>query len=208
MHKNYLSTQTFASANVTAIETIALQDRARVNVAVTADQYFKKVSLNLKLRTGYAQENFASIVNLQNRDVISNTFNAGLELKSVFNGFFNFHLGTRALVNDVVAQNVSNKSLNYFSFLDTNFRYKNINLGVQTERFSIGNQEQQLRSFDFMDLSITYLDPKNKFNVSVTGNNLFNTERYTDLFVSDLNISSTQYRLIDRYVLLQVNFRF
>lgn len=208
IHKDYLSTQTFASTNVTAIETIALQDRELVNLAITADQYLKKLSLNLKLRTGYEQENFSSIVNLENRDVISETLNAGVELKSVFNGVFNFHLGTRAIINEAMAQNISNRSLNYFSFLDTNFRYKNFNLGVQTERLSIGNQQQQLRSFNFIDLSLSYQDPKNKLNISIRGNNLLNTETFTDLFVSDLTISSTQYRLIDRYVLMQVNFRF
>jgi outer membrane receptor protein involved in Fe transport len=59
-----------------------------------------------------------------------------------------------------------------------------------------------------LDLETRYVIKENKLTFSLSGNNLFNTEKFRSYSISDINISKTEYRLMPRYVLLKMEFRF
>lgn len=207
-NNKYLSSESIATPNLTDVKFIVLDNQGSLSADVSADRYIEKLSLNLKLKGGYSQQDYSSVVNEINRNILSKNRSIGGELKSVFSGLFNFHLGTEVIENESITQRISNKSQNYFSFLDLKLNYKRANFILKTEQYTFKNKNQSSNSFNFMDLQLNYRMANDKIDFSIIGNNLLNTRSYTDLFVSDVNVNSTSYRLIDRYVLMKLNIRF
>ena len=60
----------------------------------------------------------------------------------------------------------------------------------------------------FLDLEARYVVKENKLTFFLSGNNLFNTETFRNYSISDINISQTEYRLMPRYLLLKMEYRF
>ena len=49
-----------------------------------------------------------------------------------------------------------------------------------------------------------YTLEKNKLSFSLSGKNLFNTKRFKTSSISDIGSSTTEYRLLPRYLLLEM----
>ena len=49
---------------------------------------------------------------------------------------------------------------------------------------------------------------ENKLTLGLTSKNLFNTKRFRNFSVSDIGTSTTEYRLLPRFVLLKLEYRF
>ena len=95
------------------------------------------------------------------------------------------------------------------SFLDLSFMFSNkFNIQVQSERYFFGNLDKDTNKYYFLDLEARYVVKENKITFFISGNNLFNTETFRNYSISDINISQTEYRLMQRYVLLKMEFRF
>ena len=79
---------------------------------------------------------------------------------------------------------------------------------MQSERYYFNNLDNDDNTYYFLDFEINY-KPKNKnLNFSLIGNNILDTRVFRNYSISDTNISSTEYRLLPRYVLLKVSYRF
>lgn len=95
------------------------------------------------------------------------------------------------------------------SFLDLSFMFSDkFNIQVQSERCFFGNLDKDNNKYYFLDLETRYVVKENKLTFSLSGNNLFNTEKFRSYNISDISISQTEYKLMPRYVLLKMEFRF
>ncbi len=205
---DFFSTNAVISQNFSLTDKILIKDRDFLNINTNADYYFKKLSTNLKLKLGYSQSEFKNIVNNSDLRVVENTnYNYGLEIRSGFDGWFNFHFGTKWLTSQIDTT-ISNQFTNNESFLDLNFIFNDKwDAQIQTERYEFGNIDTD-NTFYFLDFDMTYKFMKDKFSMSLSGKNLFNTKRFQTFSISDISTSTTSYRLLERYVLLSVNYRF
>lgn len=205
---DFFSTNTTIAQNFSLTDKILIKDRDFLNINTNVDYYFKKLSTNLKLKLGYSQSEFKNIVNNSDLRVVENTnHNYGLEIRSGFDGWFNFHFGTKWLTSKVDTT-ISNQFTNNESFLDLNFIFNDKwDAQIQTERYEFGNIDTD-NTFYFLDFDMTYKFMKDKFSMSLKGKNLFNTKRFQTFSISDISTSTTTYRLLDRYVLLSVKYRF
>jgi outer membrane receptor protein involved in Fe transport len=94
------------------------------------------------------------------------------------------------------------------SFLDLNFVFnEKLNAQVQTERYFFGNLNTD-NTYYFLDFDVKYQLKKDKLTLGLTGKNLFNTERFRNFSISDIGSSTTEYRLLPRFVLLKMEYRF
>ena len=95
------------------------------------------------------------------------------------------------------------------SFLDLSFMLNDkFNIQVQSERYFFGNLDKENNNYNFLDIEARYVVKDNKLTIFLSGNNLFNTEKFRNYSISDINISQTEYRLMPRYVLLKMEYRF
>lgn len=60
----------------------------------------------------------------------------------------------------------------------------------------------------FLNLDTRYKLLDNKLSLGLTGKNLLNTERFRNPPVSDIGTVTTEYRLLQRFVLLKWEYKF
>ncbi len=207
---DFFSSNTLINQNFTQSERIVIKDRELLSISSKFDYYFKKISSNLKLDVGYSKSNYKNIINNSNlREVKSNSYNYGLELRSGFKGFFNYHIGTKWNTNKIETSTINNSFTDNVSFLDLSFVFNDkFNIQFQTECYFFGSLDKENNTYYFLDFDARYTIKKNKLTLALTGKNLFNTETFRTFSISDISTSTTEFRLLERFVLLKMEYRF
>lgn len=171
------------------------------------DYYLRSLATNIKIDLGTNISEYKNVVNEELRKIDSQNYTYGIELRSSLPGFFNYHLGTKWNTS-VINTNQSLSNTNQVSFLDLFFKINDaFDIQVQSEQYYFGGLETD-KSYYFLDFGISHKLLKNKLNLGVTGKNLFNTKKFRDYKITDINTSTTEYRLLPRLVLLSLEFRF
>jgi len=205
---DFFSTNTFIDQNFTQSRKILIQDREFISINSKVDYYFKFISSNLKLDLSYTESEFTNIVNDSDlRQVESITIGYGLELRSGFTGWFNYHLGTK-WTNNEIQTTIQNSFTDNLSFLDLTFILnQRFNIQVESERYEFGNINQD-NVYYFADLEAQYKFKKDKWTLGLSGKNLFDTRQFRNFNISDIGSTTTTYRLLPRFVLLKALYRF
>lgn len=206
--EEYFSTTSVLSQNYSVSEPIILKGRSMVYYNLNADYYFKQIKSNLKFTFGGNTSQYQNYVNQSDiRDIISSSINYGMELRSGFNGIFNYHIGTKWDYSQFKTTDVFDY-INNRTFVNLNFRFsKELYATLHSERYYFGNLSQNKKDFYFSDLNIDY-KVNEKLRLSFVLNNIFNTNTFVSYSLSDISVSETSYRLISRYALLKAEWRF
>ena len=205
---DFFSTNAMINQNFSQAEKILIKDREFISINSNLNYYFKYISSNLKLDLGYTKSEFKNVVNNSNlRKINSKNYSYGLELRSGFKGIFNYHFGTKWMTSKIESS-ITNSFTNNVSFIDLSLVFNNkFDMQLQSERYYFGNLERD-KTYYFMDLDARYKLIKNKFTLGLTGKNLFNTKNFRNFSISDIGTSTTEYRLLPRFVLLKMEYRF
>lgn len=208
-NNDFFSTNSIIAQNYSQSEKIIIKDREFLSISSSIDRYFKPIKSNLKINLGATKTNFKNIVNNSNlREVKNLNADYGFELRSGFRGFFNYHIGSKWNYSEVQTT-IKNSFTDNMSFIDLSFMFSDkFNIQAQSERYFFGNLDKNNNKYYFLDLEARYVVKENKLTFFLSGNNLFNTETFRNYSISDINISQTEYRLMPRYVLLKMEYRF
>ncbi|MCW1147026.1 carboxypeptidase-like regulatory domain-containing protein [Flavobacterium lacisediminis] len=208
-NNDFYSTNSIIAQNYSQSDKIIIKDRGFLSISSSFDYYFKPIKSNLKINLGVTKTNFKNIVNNSNlREVKNINTNYGFELRSGFRGFFNYHIGSKWNFNKVETT-IKNDFTDNMSFLDLSFMFSDkFNIQAQAEHYFFGNLDKENNKYYFLDLEARYIVKENKLTFSLSGNNLFNTETYRNYSISDITIYQTEYRLMPRYLLLKIEYRF
>jgi hypothetical protein len=208
-NNEFYSTNSIIAQNFSQSEKIIIKDREFLSISSSIDRYFKPIKSNLKINLGATKTNFKNIVNNSNlREVKYFNADYGFELRSGFRGFFNYHIGSKWNYNQVETT-IKNNFTDTMSFLDLSFMFSDkFNIQAQSERYFFGNLDKDNNKYYFLDLEARYVVKENKLTFFLSGNNLFNTKTFKNYSISDINISQTEYRLMPRYVVLKMEYRF
>ena len=206
---DFFSTNSMITQNYTQSKKIIIKDRESFIIFSDINKYFKFISSNFKIKISYTNSNYKNIINNSDlREVKSTNYNYGFELRSGFQGVFNYHFGSKWTINKIKST-INNSFTNNTSFLDLSFDInEKFNFQIQTERYFFGNIDAENSTYYFADLEARYKLKKNKLTLSLQGKNLFNTETFRTFSISDISTSTTEYRLLSRYVLLKMEYRF
>jgi hypothetical protein len=206
---DFFSSNSILAQNYSQSQKIIIEDREFLSLSSNVDKYFRAISSNLKITFSGSKSNYKNSVNNSDlREIKSNSLNYGLELRSGFRGIFNYHMGSKWQYNEVVTT-INNSFTDNMSFLDLSVVFnEKINFQIQSERYYFGNLEKNSNTYYFLDFDARYTVKENKLTFSLSGNNLFNTNTFINYSVSDISISKTEYRLLPRYVMLKMDYRF
>ncbi len=205
---DFLSTNTLIDQNFSRSEKILIKDQEFLNISSKLDYYIKFVSTNIKLDLGYTKTEFKNIVNnSQLRKINSINYKYGLELHSGFSGIFNYHIGTKWTTN-TIKSDVNNSFTDVLSFLDLSFIFnKKLRFNLQSERYYFGSLTTD-NTYYFLDFNARYAIKKKKLTFTLSGKNLFNTQKFRNFAISDIGNSTTEYRLLPRFLLLKMEYSF
>ncbi len=205
---DFFSTNSIITQNYVQSEKILIKDNEFLSIQSNFDYYFNVISSNLKIDVGYFKNNFKNSINNSDlREITSNSTQYGFELRSGFQGIFNYHIGTKWHTNNIKTT-IENSFTNNNSFLDISLIFNDVfDVQLQSERYYFGNLENN-NTYYFLDLDARYKVLKDKVTLNLSGKNLFNTQNFRNFSISDFGSSTTEYRLLPRMILVGLEVRF
>lgn len=208
-YNDFFSTNSLITQNYTQSEKIIIKDKEMLSINTSMDRYFKPILSNLKINLGYSKSDYKNIVNNSElRKVNSINYNYGFELRSAFKGFFNYNIGSKWMINKIKTT-TENSFTNNETFLDLLIDINDkFSFQIQNERYYFGNTDNENSTYYFSDLEARYNLNENKLSLSLSGKNLFNTDTFKTFSINDVSTSLTEYKLLSRYVLLKMKYRF
>ncbi|WP_394773291.1 carboxypeptidase regulatory-like domain-containing protein [Flavobacterium sp.] len=205
---DFYSTNAVILQNYSQLEKIIIKNRSMFRADLDMSYFFSDISSTLKVEANYSKSNYKNIVNNELREVESGITVSSIEIRSNFKGFLNYHLGTKWTINEIRTSDL-NKNTDNLTFFDLLLSFnKNLNAEFQTERYHFGNLEASSSKYYFLDIKANYIFKKNKLSFSLSSNNLFNTKTFRQSYISDVVTSKTEYRILPRYVLLKMDYKF
>ncbi|MDG4946123.1 hypothetical protein NMK71_06825 [Weeksellaceae bacterium KMM 9713] len=120
---------------------------------------------------------------------------------------FTFDLGSNWISNKIKTSTID-KFHDNITFLDLNFAFsQKLNFDISSERYCFGSLEGK-NDYYFLDLDARYVVKKNKLTFMLSGKNLLNTDTFRSVSISDIGSSTIEVRLLPRYLLLKLDYRF
>ncbi|MDX1718520.1 MAG: TonB-dependent receptor [Salegentibacter mishustinae] len=207
-NNDFFSSNSVLTENYSLSEKVLFRDREYFSVNSNIDRYFKIIRSNLKLSLTFAKSNYKNKVNGLLREIDSKNYSYGFELRSGFTGFFNYHFGSKWTGNTITTKEFNNSFINNVTFVDLMFFINNIfNFQFKGERYYFGNFSSK-NSYLFLDVDASYSIKPNKITLTLEARNLFDTQTFQNFVVSDVGTSTTTYRLLPRFALLKLKYRF
>ena len=154
---DFFSTNSIITQSYSQSEKIVVKNRESFAIFTDINKYVKIISSNFKVKASYTKSNYKNIVNNSNlREVKSKNYNYGFELRSGFQGVFNYHIGSKWALNQIQST-INNSFTNNTSFLDLSFDInEELNFQIQTERYFFGNIGTENSTYYFADLEAKY----------------------------------------------------
>lgn len=205
---DFFTSNSIIKQNYSQSQKIVIKHRDFLNINGQVNYFLDFISSNIKLKLRYSKSESKNVVNNSElRKIKNDNYSYGLELRSGFGGIFNFHIGTNWTTNKIKTT-ITNSYTNNESFLNLYFVFNDrFNTEMEFERYYFGSIEKD-PSYYFLDFTANYKLIKNKFTLGLSGKNLFNTKTFRNFSISDIGTSTTEYRLLPRMLLLQVEYRF
>ena len=132
----------------------------------------------------------------------------GFEIRSAFTGIFNFNGGTKWAYSKSISNVQSNNFIMNTTFLDMYLTFKNLNIKLSSEYYHIDKQVTSKNNYYFIDLSARYKIKPNKLVVSINGNNLLNTKKYSNYLMNETYTINSYYKLLPRIILVGLEYSF
>ncbi len=206
---DYFSSHSIITQNYTQSERILIKNRNVFNIFSDVNRYFKSISSNLKLDVSYTKLNYENQINNSHlREIKLTNYAYGFELRSGFQGVFNYHFGSKWSTSKIQST-INNSFTNNVSFMNLSFDLSDkFDIELENERYYFDNIDNGNNTYYFSDIELRYRLKKNKINLSLSGKNLFNTDTFKTFSISDISTSTTEFRLLPRYILLKMEYRF
>jgi len=205
---NYFSNSSIIDPNYTLASKILIKNREMLIGNINIDRYLQRLSTNVKLNLSLINSEYENFVNDKSRNIKYQNYNYGLEFRSGFSGSFNFNFGSTWKFNQIDSE-IKTSFTDNVSFLNLNFMVNdNLNMEIDSERYYYGNLSKNENIYYFLDFNARYNLDKKRLSFSIQGRNLFNTNTFKSYSITDISISSTEYRLLPRYVLLKATYKF
>lgn len=183
------------------------KNRQTIALSTTADFFLRPLLNNLKFNLQVSDMRYNQILNESLYHVNWRVLNAGPEFKSVFGGFFNYHVGSR-FTFAIIESGARNERFENFQFIDFIWQIaKPVYLMTRFERYHFPHIQLDKKSWYFVDAALNWNLKPNKWKISLDINNLLNLNEFGAQTISESETSSVFYRLVPGYVLLKVGFR-
>ena len=144
-----------------------------------------------------------SINQLDLRRITTQSQRYGLAFTSVLEIPFNFSLSGTLNRSTAEAADFTNTNQWYEASLKCYLNIQNWMFSMSNERVWLGNQY-----WDFLDAELKKDFFRKKLQASLIAKNLLNYQNFTNIFVTDFSVQTTQHLLLPRYVMLSLKYGF
>ena len=204
----YFSNNIDIQPDYTLTSKVLIEDQEMMMGNINLERYLQKLSTNFKVNLSGSKSEYENVVNGQSRSINFLNLNYGFEFRSGFEGIFNFNFGSTWKYNKLISR-IETSYTDNVTFANFNFLINsNLDFEIESERYFYGNLDETMNDYYFLDFGARYKLEKKNLSFAIQGKNLFNTNTFRSYSVSDISISSTEYRLLPRFVMLKATYRF
>ncbi len=176
--------------------------------SAATDFYIRSLRSNFRVKGNIVSSRFISSINGSVANITSQNYNYGGELRSAFKGFFNYHVGTNWSYSRFISS-ITTSNNNNFQFLDLHFKLSpSFQATINAERYYFDNIRNPNNPLHFIDGSITYTHKPKKLTFTAIANNLLNNKQFGNISITEYSEIGSFYRIVPRYIMLRVDFRF
>lgn len=175
---------------------------------LATDVYIRAVKNNIKARVNYSSTSSSgNMVNGNLYSFQSDYSTVDFEIRSVFKGLFNYIIGSSWMYQRT-ALGSRQTHIDQLQFLDLYFDFsKKIELQLFAEKFKFGGLEKQ-QNWYFLDGILNYDIKPNKWEMKAEARNLLNNQQFHKYSLTDMGAESTAHKIVSRYFLLGLHYRF
>jgi hypothetical protein len=179
------------------------------NIFLFGEKYFHFMKTTVQLNSNFDISKYYNIVNNSDlREVETKTLNLELKLRTGFKSALNLETKSIYTYNSF---NQKNSPENYFSSLNQNLKiiYDNKKNIVASTHFNFLSSDLSVnKNYYFIDAEVTFTPKNSKIEYSLVGRNLSNTKTFEMINISDYSKTVSTERLINRYIMAVVSFKF
>jgi len=194
--------------NSSLSEAFVMKSGDRYGASFTSHFVVKKLKGSVQAGVNASKSVYYNIVNESGlRKINSYMQNYTFGWRSDFKAAFDFNIGTEWNFSQAKTE-MTFKNSTKVSFLDLMYKTgDNFTMKLTTEHYNFGGLDR-FSDYFFSDFESSYSFKDKKYIVTLNARNLFNTQNFTTYSISDTGYSTYSYRLLPRYVMVSLKFRF
>jgi hypothetical protein len=206
--QGFLSTESFITPDYQLLGKHEGGVEDLLHISFSMDLYLKALKTNINGKLGYSSTySKGNEINGTPYSFHSDYTSVGLKLRSVFNGSFNYITGASWKYSGTSSV-VRHSNTDFTQFLDSYFDLSNtLKLQIIAERYRFGGLEGK-NNWYFLDGVVHYQLSEKKWKLKLEARNLFDNHQFEQFELTDNGTESTIHRLVSRYFLLGIRYRF
>ncbi|MGC6479435.1 MAG: carboxypeptidase-like regulatory domain-containing protein [Flavobacteriaceae bacterium] len=172
------------------------------NLSIT--KYLKPFSSTLKVSTQQSWSNNPIIINNTISEVVNYNANYRIQGTTYFKLPVNFKFGFQYNYSKGEFDNQISTNEYLQGNLDATLKLSNQRLfKLENNYYSINDND-----YWFINANLNFNPEKSRFSYRLSANNLTNITEFRDIFISEFQRNETNFRVIPKYILLNIKYRF
>ena len=203
----YFSNLNQVYSNYSILNKTILNNKENYQFFSSYNHYFSAIKTNFKINFNYNNIQYIDITQQVKRNIKNESYRYGIECRSAFKGFFNFNIGSiwQQSIITTNFKNYNNYGSNYF---DLNFKFNSkIMLNIINDRYYFYASNNAINDFIFTDCNLNYFINKS-VHIEIKCKNIFNVNQIQTTNTNDISSYYTNYSILPRIILLQIEYRF
>lgn len=182
-------------------------DRLSHNFMTRASKYFSDINTNLTLSANYSLQDFQQILNSEITDIANQNWRLNGKLDTDITDWLNTEIESTFQFSNNKIQNQDNQTITqqFHKFNINIYPKENQYIGLKTEYVKNNLFSENTENF-FADLVYRYTWKKKNIDFELQFNNIFNTEEYRTINISEFSYMETNFRLRPRQFLFYIRF--
>jgi CarboxypepD_reg-like domain/Outer membrane protein beta-barrel family len=178
------------------------------------ERYLSNLYLRFRLKPTVTVLAYQNVLNQSFiRETRQTNTNVDFSVRSAYLKWFNYHIGGNlayAKVSTKTTEGIKNiKNQVLGSYIDFHLRFgKHWTAKLDNEFLSFHQAQNQRESYFFSNISTSFDIIPSKLSLNLNVKNLLNTQSFISNSISDYFINTNRIRLLPRYILAEVNFKF
>lgn len=208
---DYIGTESDLHPNFNLVQQRLLKDKTLTYAKAELNYFVKSLNGNLRLDLDFNTVDYENVVlGLGRRQIHTNRYDYGLSFRSSWKSCFNMYTGYSLQTNSYRIEGKINNLTNSQAFLNLFLRFgDNLQFSFKNESYRFGAMlQQKAQMYYFSDFSVFYDLKKYKTRFDITAKNIFNTRSFRNALLTDISRSTTEYRLLPRYISIGIDYNF
>ena len=181
--------------------------RLRQSISTRVSKYFSDFNTNLSLSTNYSLQDIEQIINNEITDITNENWSLNGKVDIDITDWLNTEVQSTFQFSNNEIQGQENQTITqqFHKFNINIYPKDNQFLGLETEYIKNNLFSENTENF-FADLVYRFTWSKKNIDFELQWNNIFNTENYRTITISNFRYLETNFRLRPSQVLFKISF--